>query len=332
MRRVPRGTFARIVDRETLWAAYRRARRGKRSSPEVAMFEVDLEYHLAGLRRSLTRGRYRPRPYRVRLIRDPKLRPIVLAAFSDRVVHQALHGVVAPYFDRSFIDHTYACLANRGTHRAVLRFLTSMRRCRYHLSLDIHRFFPSIAHDRLLQLLLPPLRDRSLVQLVEVIIKSAEGLYRREDLLQALPGWAVDPPAPNAGLPIGTLTSQWWANGFLSGADHFIKRELKIGWYQRYMDNLDLFHDDPAVLASARTGIEDWLWRERGLRLNPKSGEIRSTRQPTVYLGYRVSRAGLAMGPVARRRMKARLRQVRNRDDVDVTAMLQAYRAMAEFG
>ena len=330
MKRVPQGTFSRFVDRENLWAAYHRARRGKRDSPEVAAFEVDMEAHLVRLRDALTAGRYRPQPYRVRLIRDPKLRPIVIAAFADRVVHQALHHVVAPHFLRSFIDHTYACLEGRGTHRAVLRFLSAMRRCRYRLSLDIRRFFPSIPHDRLLGLLLPPIREPALASVIERIVRSADGLYRRPEIVRALPELARHPRA--TGLPIGTLTSQWWANGYLSGADHFIKRELKVFWYQRYMDNLDLFHDDRAVLEEARTAIGDWLASKRGLQLNPKGGDVTPTRQPTVYLGFRVSRAGLSMGPISRRRMKARLRALRDGARGDLHATLQAYRALADFG
>ncbi|MEM7678313.1 MAG: hypothetical protein AAF449_20160, partial [Myxococcota bacterium] len=164
-RRVPARAFDAMSELPALWAAWRRARKGKRRSLPAATFEIDAERHLVGLRRALQTGRYRPRPYQVRIIRDPKVRAIVLADFSDRVVHQALHHEVAPWFERSYIDHSYACRPGRGTHRAALRYLAMSRKHRYRLTLDVRRYFLSISHDRLLALIFARIEEPRLRRL-----------------------------------------------------------------------------------------------------------------------------------------------------------------------
>ena len=284
MRSVPSGSFERLSAAGALWSAWHRARRGKRRTVAAATFEVDAERQIFALHHALRDGRYRPSPLRIHIIRDPKVRPISICPFADRVVHQALHAELAPHYDRSLIDHTYACLPGRGTHRAILRYLQCTRRYGWRLSLDIRRYFLSIDHAILRNLVFARLRDPRTRALIDALLAASNGLYQRPHVVRALPDLAADPVAPGVGLPIGTLFSQWSANLYLSGADHFIKRTLKVPVYQRYMDDLTLFADDREQLETARAEIAAWLARERRLQLNPKRWRVCDTADPSIYL------------------------------------------------
>jgi len=330
--RIPSGSFDRATSSAALWSAWLRTRRGKRRSTAAAVFELEAERGIFALQRALASDTYFPRQPRVRIVHDPKRRAICVTAFRDRVVHQAVHAELAPHYDGSLVDHSYAGAERRGSHRAVLRYLESLRRNRWRLALDIHRFFPSVVHELLLGLLFRRLADRRMRRLLEILVRSAEGLYHRPELLRAMPEFLAEPVPPGVGIPIGTLLSQWGVNHYLCGLDHFVKRELKVRWYQRYMDDLTLFGDDRGRLEQARGAIADWLWNERRLRLNPRRWDVHPTSEPSVYLGFRVTRAGIAMGPKARRRLRARLALRAAAGPEALEATLLATRGMALFG
>lgn len=323
--RLPDDTFERVVDLENLYDAWRRTRRGKRRSPAALAFELDADRHLVRIRKRLGGGAWRPAPLQVRVIRDPKIRPIVIARFADRVVHQALFGVLGDFYERSFIDHTYACRVGRGTHRAALRYLSCTRRFGYRLSLDVRRYFPTVDHTVLKGLLLRPVRDRRLEDLLVRLVDAARGLYTQPHLRALLAG---DPaPRADAGLPIGTLFSQQCANLYLSAADHFVTRVLRPGAYQRYMDDLTLFDDDPERLRDAEPALADWLLAHRRLHLHPSAG-VRRAKEPSSYLGFDWDGRTLRPGRTVRRNLA---RKVAEGDPERLEAVLLAYRSWAEF-
>lgn len=296
-----------IASPEALLAAWRRYRAGKRRRPALARFELDAERRLLAISETLLSGTYRHGRYRVLPIRDPKPRLIAVASVGDRVVHRAVHDRLAPLFNRSFVADSYACLAGRGSHRAVLRFLELQRRFPWVMHLDIERHFPSTDHGILLALLAPRLRDERVTDLLWGILRSGEELYLRPEVAQF---YGVDREQQRRrprGLPIGNLTSQWWGNLYLDGCDHFIKRDLKVAGYLRYMDDLVLFATDRRSLRTWRRAIRYWLWEHRRLRLNLRKGHIRSTALPQTYLGYRVTRGGFDLGPKAVRRFRHQL-------------------------
>ena len=307
--------FNKICSSENLWNAYLRARKGKRRTIACANFEVNVEAHLFEIKEQLLRGYYKPKPYKMMFIRDPKLRPIVISDFGDRVVHQAIYHILGPFYERSYIDQTYSCLINRGTHKALLHYLKATRAYKYRLHLDIARYFPSIDHQILKNILFAKLKDKRVRHLIHTIIKSSEGLYMKKSIITIWRKQAEEkgqlfvPPKKYTGLPIGTLMSQWWANQYLNEMDHYIKRVLKIKHYQRYMDDHTLFSNSANQLKEAHQQIQDWLTTRRKLALNPKSKGVRPSKEPSVYLGYRISPAGLCVGPIARKRMKQRIKK-----------------------
>ncbi len=292
------GLFDEMVSSPALWRAWRTFRRGKRGRSSVRSFEVDAERHILRLHRELAVGSYRPRGYRLRLIVEPKRRLIAAAPVRDRVVHHAVHQALAPALDRRLVEQTYACLPGRGSHRAVLAFLVALRRYRWALQLDIRHYFLSIHRPTLLHLMERSVKDRRVLELLTVIAESGEGLYAGEAARSFLDLEMGFPP-PGCGLPIGNLTSQWWGNHYLSGADHFVLRELRVGAYQRYMDDLTLFDDSRERLVEARDRLARWLGEERRLRLKRPDAEARRATGAFSYLGYRVSRRGVEPLPAA---------------------------------
>jgi len=310
------GLFPEIVSVRNLWRGWRDFRQGKRRRPSVREFEVDAQRQVFRLRRALIRGTYTPGEFRLVGIQEPKRRLISAAPVRDRVVHHAVHRVLAPRLDRSLIDTTFACLPGRGSHRAIVHFLSALRRFRHVLLLDIRHYFLSIDREILLELMGRQIKDQDLLRLLARIAESGDGIYQRPRVAEFLglpPGF----PPPGCGLPIGNLTSQWWGNHYLSGVDHFIKRELKIPAYQRYMDDLALFADSASRLEEARGQIQEWLREHRHLRLKRPNAAVRRTTAPFTYLGYRVTQAGIRPTSKFLQRMQARVMELVLQGDID---------------
>lgn len=326
MRSVPTGSFDRISSLPSLWAAWRAYRSGKRRWPATARFELRAEEHLLRLARDLRQGSYAPGRQRCTLISRPKRRLIAAAPLRDRVAQRALYDELAPHYQRSYIDDSYAGLPGRGTHRAVLRLLARMRRWPWMLGLDLRRYFLSISHDRLFDLLRRRLRDPRTLALIRSFLSSSNGLYQQAWVVRAL-GLAPDPVSPGYGLPIGSLTSQWWGNLYLDGLDHFVKRELKVAGYQRYADDLTLFGDSRAELLERRDAIEQWLHSQRGLQLNQARTRLQQCHHGFDYLGYRVRREGIDPGPKLKRRIRTELPKLAQGPPQRLARALASWRA-----
>lgn len=236
------GFFERIVGFDNLLLAQRRAARGKRCRTSVARFEFHLEHELFELQDELMTGSYQPGEFFTFEVRDPKRRAICAAPFRDRVVHHALCHVLEPHFERRAIFDSYACRLGKGTHAAIARARQFARRHPYFLKCDVRKFFASVDHGVLFGLLERLFKERPLLDLLARIINHA-------------------PPdsAPGKGLPIGNLTSQHFANLYLGELDHFLKDQLHIKGYLRYMDDFLLFAEDKPSLHLWLADLEDLL-------------------------------------------------------------------------
>jgi hypothetical protein len=136
------------------------------------------------------------------------------------------------------------------------------------------------------------------------------------------------PRPPSTGLPLGSYFSQWAGAYYLDGLDHYVKRELKIPFYLRYMDDFVLFHDDRERLMQSKVAIVRWIERERGLTLNPRRGRVEPTHHPAVFVGYRISRAGLSPSRRLRRRLQQRLTRAALAGPQALRRTLSAYRGL----
>lgn len=170
----------RVIDPVNLWRAWREFASGKRRRPDVAAFDLDAAVHVVRIALQLASGRYRPGPYRLLRIADPKRRLVAAAPVRDRVVHHAVHRVVAPWWNRSFSEHSFACLAGRGSHRAVLRFRGELHRWRHVILLDMCAYFYSIDRAVLAGLLARRLPEPTLRDLL-VEARDRMGAWLREE-------------------------------------------------------------------------------------------------------------------------------------------------------
>jgi retron-type reverse transcriptase len=277
--------FPRICAYENLYFAWRDAARGKRKSPEVAAFEYALIDNLLRLEAELREGRYRPRPYWHFRITYPKPRRISAARFRDRVVHHALVRQIEPIFEARFIHDSYACRLGRGTHAALDRCRAFARRYRYVLQCDIVQFFPAVDNAILRDILFRLIADERARWLMDLILDSGAGVLRDEYDVVYFPGDDLLAATRPRGLPIGNLTSQFWANTYLNELDQFVKRELKCPAYQRYVDDFLLFSDSKRQLWAWKRAIVDFLPRLR-LTLHERSSTVYPVTNGIPFLGF----------------------------------------------
>lgn len=277
------GIWTTLTSFENLLRAYRKARRGKRSKPGVAEFGLNLEHELLTLRRALQDGMYQPGEYRLFTIYERKPRLIAAAPFRDRVVHHAVMQVIEPELDRTFISDSYACRHGKGVHAAVDRYQAWSQTYRYVLKMDIQQYFPSIDHDLLKEKLRRWIKDAQVLDLFACIIDSspestAEPQYfPGDDLLTSLDR--------RVGIPIGNLTSQFFANLYLDDFDHDIKQVLKVRPYLRYVDDMVVLDHDKTRLAEIRAAVRERLTIDR-LRLHPRKAQISPVADGLNLLGY----------------------------------------------
>jgi len=273
-----------VASLRNLWSAARRAARGKRHRRSVAAVLLELESVVLDLERRLLAGTWLPGEPGLHEVRDPKRRLIAAAPFRDRIVHQALCAVVAPRLDGHLIAHSYACRTGLGTHAALARAKVWARGHRYFVHLDVAKFFPTVDHAILLAQLarhVPCGRTLNLCARIVAAGGAVSAGPRRH-----FPGDDLfTPHARPIGLPIGNLTSQHFANRYLSPVDHRAKDRLRVRAYLRYMDDLLLFGDDRATLEGQARAVEEACWRQR-LRLHP--WQVRATREGVNFLGFRI--------------------------------------------
>lgn len=256
--------YRQLCSWENLVLAWKKARKGKRGRAAAASFELRAGEELLALQAELLDHTYRPGSYQSFAIRDPKRRWISAAPFRDRVVHHALCNLLEPIFERRFIADSYANRRGRGTHAALTRCQTFARRHRFYLPCDVEQFFAAIDHEILLGLLEKRIRDEGVLWLCARLLASGDGVLRDEYSMRFFPGDDLFALCRPRGLPIGNLTSQFWANVCLDPLDQLVKRRLRCKAYLRYVDDFVLFSDSKTQLGQWREAIIHFL---EGLRL-----------------------------------------------------------------
>jgi hypothetical protein len=277
--------YRRVCAWDNLLLAYRKASKGKRGKASVAQFEYHLEDNLIILQAELGARTYRPGAYYSFYIHDPKRRRISAAPFRDRVVHHALCNIIERIFERGFIYDSYANREGKGNHRALDRAQSYARRYRYVLPCDVRQFFPSVDQAILRHILARKLHDPDVMWLVDQILASGVGVLSEEYQMVWFPGddlLAVHRPR---GLPIGNLSSQFWANCYLDSFDHFVKRELRCPAYLRYVDDMLLFGDDKRQLWDWKGAIIERTARLR-LTIHEARAQVRPVTEGFPFLGF----------------------------------------------
>ncbi len=249
-------------------------RKGKRSKAEVAAFELNLEENIFRLHNDLVSGNWKPDPYVEFYVQDPKLRRIHKAGVRDRVLYQAIYKKLYPLFDRTFIHDSYSSRDRKGTHAGVNRFEEFVRKATgnysknaWVLKCDIRKFFDSIDHYILLDLIIKKCTNPILINLISKIISSFE-------------------VAPAKGLPLGNVTSQICANIYMNELDQFVKHELKAKYYIRYCDDFVIIDMSKEKLTEHISLLSDFLKDKLALDLHPRKISIRKIIQGVDFLGY----------------------------------------------
>jgi len=317
----PDSLWERVVGFGGLLRAFRRAFRGNRRNPAACRLHLELEPRLLALSSQLRQETYTPEPYRYFWIRHPKRRLISVASFRDRVVHHALVGALEPLFERRFIRHSYACRRGKGTHRALRQARRWCARFPYCLKTDIDSYFASIRHESLLRAIASEVTDPLVLRLCRRIIGNAR-----------LP---TVPPGEARGLPIGNLTSQFWANVYLDPLDHHVRDARGMGAYLRYMDDILIFDHRKERLWQALSDLRGLAGAGLGLRVKDSATRVAPTRDGVSFLGMRVYPAMVRLDHSSARRLARAVRDARRRHDqglishADAATVLQSAAAHA---
>lgn len=276
----------RITDIDNLYSAFLKACRGKRCNDDVVLYRRNLDENIAELHRQILSGKVEVGNYTYFTIRDPKERMICAAPFGERVLHHALMNICHEYFDRSLIDTTYATRRGKGTYAALDKAVKSFSRYEWSAKLDYRKYYDSIDHEVLKNLLRRKFADEVLLAIFDSIVDS----------------YSV---TPAKGLPIGNLTSQYFANMYLSAVDHLAKEQCRVKVYIRYMDDILLVDDDRIRLKETVSCLEQYSMENLSLKLKPPV--YRRTAVGQNFLGYKVLPYRLLLSGRSKRRFRSKL-------------------------
>jgi len=306
------GVFDQIISLDNLFKAWREFRKGKRSKPDVMTFEYTLEDNIFQLHQDLSSGSYWHGSYQQFQITDPKARVISKSSVRDRLLHHAIYRILYPTLDETFIYDSYSCRNNKGTHKAFARLQEVVRKISHNytkpcfaLKLDIRKFFDSVDHEILMDLLRERIEDKKLLELLENIIRSFSSI-RHAEFISASPveilnnirsfdfaqddkarkSLSVQDDAESRGIPLGNLTSQLFANVYLDPLDKFAKHKLKAKYYLRYADDFIFLSDDPDILMGYLVEVNQFLKTNLKLNIHPNKIYFRKLRWGIDYVGY----------------------------------------------
>ncbi|PID30870.1 MAG: reverse transcriptase [Candidatus Cloacimonadota bacterium] len=257
--------FEHIITLENLYIAFHKSARGRTGKKEVFEFQKNLSFNLLKIQKELLNNRFIFGNYHYFTIYDPKIRKICASSFPERVISHAIMNVCHDSFEKKQVYSSCACRKNKGTFFALNLAVKGCKSYKYFLKLDVRKYFDSIDHKILELKLLKLFKDEKVISLFRSIIST----YHTEI---------------GKGLPIGNLTSQYFANHYLCEADHYLKESLKTPFYIRYMDDMVLFSNNKKELLDIGFKFKDYLFSN--LRLEIKPFCLNYTSKGLPFLGY----------------------------------------------
>lgn len=285
-------TYNDIISIENLLEAWSEFLRGKRSRKDVQEFEQKLMKNIIYLHNDLINKTYKHSKYEAFNISDPKPRNIHKAKVRDRLLHHEIYRKLYPLFDQKFIPDSYSCRNEKGTHKAINRLRDFTRivsknntKTVWVLKCDIRKFFASINHEILIQIISKHILDKQIIWLLSVIIKS---FHTTEE---------------NVGLPLGNLTSQLFVNIYMNEFDQFMKHKIKAKYYIRYADDFAILSHNKDWLESLLPQIKYFLYERLRIELHPKKVSIETIASGVDYLGWVHFSSYRVLRTVTRRRI-----------------------------
>lgn len=223
-------------------------------------------------------------------IHDPKKRLIHAACFKDRIFHHALMNRCGETFERAMVDNTYACRMGKGVHKAVQHVQKHLHAYPWFVKIDIDGYFAAIHHQRM----------------HEVLMRKFKGDEIHQQFWRVLKSYQTTPTQRGYGLPIGSLTSQYFANYYLDGLDRWLNEDSRVKASIRYMDDVIWWCESKAIARQMLTEVRDYLTQQRQLKVKP-TVQLQPSKQGVLYCGFRVSQGTLRLS----RRRKKRFQQRR---------------------
>jgi len=281
--------FEKIIDYNNIRLAFLKAIRGNRSSPSTVDYCQNIDNNLSLLREKLLTLKPEWGGYKSFQITDPKLRTISTAPFEQRIMHHAIMNVIEPILERPLIYHSYACRIGKGTHAAVLYAFSQCKSNSHLLKLDIRKYFDSIDHEILKNQLRRLLKDTKVITLLDGIIDSYQ-------------------TTSGKGVPIGNLTSQFFANMYLACMDHYILEKLQPSSYCRYMDDFVIWAKSMKQIKDIFAKINEYVNKNLNLIIKPPVFGKSSTGLP--FLGFLIKDKCVFLMQKSKRRVKERMKEI----------------------
>lgn len=277
--KIYKNVFEKIISLENIFAAWDAFKSDKRNRYDVQVFERNLEENIFELHRDLKAKKYKHGVYSGFWIRDPKPRHIHKATVRDRVSHHAIFNILNPIFEPTFIAQSFSCRIGKGAHKGIKALKQNANKISrngykniFALKCDIKKFFNSVDHNVLLEILGEKVKDTDAMWLLSEIVRSF--ISKDANVFE------------RKGLPIGNLTSQLFANVYMNEFDQFMKHEIKVRSYLRYTDDFVIISDNKDYLEKLIPQISQFLKVKLGLSLHPNKVTIRKFSQGIDFLGY----------------------------------------------
>ena len=291
----------KFISKENFELAVKKAIKSKKSKKSVKHFLERKDYFIEKLRNDLKTGKYKTSTYKTFTIYEPKQRIIYkLPLYPDHILHHALINILGPIWQRSFIQDSYACIPGRGLLGASQKTMHFIRRNKYALQCDIRKFFPSINHEIMKNIIKRKIHDRRMLRVLSEIIDSVGG---------------------NTNLPIGNLTSQWMGNVYLNELDVFVKQQLHWHDYIRYCDDFCLYGNDKKQLHLMKQKIKTFL--EQNLNMILSKANVKRTLDGIPFIGYRHFRGFILIRKNTAKKLKRRVANIINHKDFNELAVGQ---------
>lgn len=286
--------YSKIYDVENIKLAHKNARKGKSHYSEVKMVEANPEKYLMKIHNMLKNKTFRNSEYEVftRTCNGKEREIFKLPYFPDRIVHHCIMNVLEPIWMKTLIADTYSSLKGRGIHRGVKRVKKALKDregTKYCLKMDVRKFYPSIDHNILKQIIRKKIKDKDLLWLLDEIIDSAEGV------------------------PIGNYLSQYFGNLYLSGLDHWAKEVKACKYYFRYCDDIVILHSNKRYLSQLRKDISEYLNVELNLTLKNNWQVFPVDSRSIDFLGYRFFHSHILLRKTTAIRFKQKIKNIREK-------------------
>jgi len=304
MKSVLNHSYEDLVSIDNLLLAWTEFVKGKRNKPDVQEFQFHLMDNILSLHQDLINHTYKHGSYHQFKINDPKPRIIHKASVRDRLLHHAIYRILYLFFDKKFITDSFSCRNNKGTHKSLNRFKqfaksvskNNTKQC-YILKCDIRKFFASIDQETLIKILEKHLRlsydNQNILNLLSEVIFS----------------FKPNGPPGRAGLPLGNLTSQLFANVYLNELDQFVKHKLREKCYIRYADDFVIFAQDRESLEALIPIIQNFLQNNLKLTLHPDKIYIKTIYSGLDFLGWVNFKDHRVMRTKTKKRMLRRIKE-----------------------